>query len=360
MKTLKIKKIFILSTWIIYGIQGFAETYTVKRGDVLSSILYSKNLKPIYGKDGTLLKVIKINNELKASRGNHIFPKMKINLSIHDTENSPVAKIESPALSERHDVLSGEVDSTIDTDRKETQTNCDSLKLEQEKPSSRNFSQGGNDLGIDLLSEFIRIKATDHSNGAIARLISDATTGYRLSWGQHWSKDLRSFLSFQSARARIEDSSSTTKTLTNRENTLTQYQIGIDYQYAPRLKIVNTLMYGESLVSRSMSSTVITIEKFRAPSVAIGFEYKIHEIGHLSLRAVGAVSAVLPAEQGNYKSKLSLGKKLGIGLGNAIGDFRISGEVYYQNTDLEMIDASYSQTSIGMMIGVKREFGGNW
>lgn len=66
--------------------QGFAETYTVKRGDILSQVLYDKNLKPIYGKDGTLLKVVELNSELKNSKGNIIHPGMVLNLDVYNTD----------------------------------------------------------------------------------------------------------------------------------------------------------------------------------------------------------------------------------------------------------------------------------
>ena len=53
--------------------------YNVKKNDTLSSILYRNNLKPIYGKKGTLVQVLKINSKVKLSDGgNKIYPGMKI------------------------------------------------------------------------------------------------------------------------------------------------------------------------------------------------------------------------------------------------------------------------------------------
>ncbi|MFN3696288.1 MAG: hypothetical protein ACK4VO_02510, partial [Pseudobdellovibrio sp.] len=61
---------------------GTAETYVVRQGDTLSQILYNKNFKPIYGKNGFLLKVVEHNRLLKDSKGNILYPGMKISLAV--------------------------------------------------------------------------------------------------------------------------------------------------------------------------------------------------------------------------------------------------------------------------------------
>lgn len=58
-----------------------ANDYIVKKGDTLTSILYEKNLRPVYGKDGTLAETLKLNPKIKLSGGNKIFPNMKIVLA---------------------------------------------------------------------------------------------------------------------------------------------------------------------------------------------------------------------------------------------------------------------------------------
>lgn len=207
------------------------------------------------------------------------------------------------------------------------------------------------------ISEFVRVKSTDSSSGAEATLLSDASTGFKFSWGQNWSENFRTSLGYQSLTVSIQDSSTTTKTLTNKKNTLTQYQFGADYKYSTNLKLINSFNYGESLVSRSTNSTIISIEKFLAPTLSSGVEYKIYQIDNLALKGIASLSAVIPSKQESYDSKLSLGKKLGIGLSDSIGTFKIDGEFYYQNTDLKMNNATYDQTSIGIMIGIKKGFG---
>tara|TARA_B110001454_G_scaffold28073_1_gene27430 strand:+ start:17211 stop:18230 length:1020 start_codon:yes stop_codon:yes gene_type:complete len=316
-------------------ILGIADTYTVKRGDFLSKILYKKKLTPVYGKFGTLQKVVGINSQLKASNGNIIYPGMRLNLKISDV---------APPIVVTADQISAPTKQS------------EPLEISKRTLASDNFLSRS-DISLYGISEFVRIKASDSASGASATLLSDAGTGYRFSWGQNWTENLRSSLSYQSVTIAIQDSSSTTKSLTNKVNTLTSYEIGLDYKYTPNLKFINSLSYSESLVSRSANSSTIAIEKFLTPSLSAGIEYRIHQIDTLSLRAFATLRAVFPSKQENYDSKFGLGKKIGIGLNDSLGTFKIDGELYFQNTDLKMEGAGYDQSSLGIMIGIKKKFG---
>ena len=325
-----------------------AETYIVKPGDVLTKILLVKKLKPIYGKSGTLGKVIQLNNELKGTEGNVIYPGMSLNLDINNTNQINNTELESKEEIAQSPFLPA-YEKVADVNLLPAQ--------EQKREVANDTALSRSDLSLLGLSEFSRVKSTDSTSGGGATFLSDASRGFKFSWGQNWSESLRSSLSFQSINVKIQDSSSAAKTLINKSHTLTQYQFGADYRYSPELKLINSINYGESLVSRSINSTTISLEKFLAPTISTGIDYKLYQVDELALRGLISLRAVLPSKQESYDSKLSLGKKLGIGLSDKLGAFKIEGEFYYQNTNLKMNSATYDQTGIGIMIGIKKGFG---
>lgn len=55
-----------------------AYTYIVKEGDTLSTILYRENLRPVYGRRGMLEEVLKLNPDIRDSKGDRITPGRKI------------------------------------------------------------------------------------------------------------------------------------------------------------------------------------------------------------------------------------------------------------------------------------------
>jgi hypothetical protein len=81
MKGIKKEVIICMIMMSSLNISANDSFYIVKRGDTLTSILYEKKLKPIYGKNGTLAKTLSLNPKLDSSIGNKIFPTMKIILA---------------------------------------------------------------------------------------------------------------------------------------------------------------------------------------------------------------------------------------------------------------------------------------
>ena len=355
-------KIFI-SLFTSLGVlnSALADIYIVKNGDTVSKILAERNLFPIYGVNGSLAQVLASNESLRKSKGNLIFPGMRLNLALDNLiltdsksrlskSSSPISK--KPTLKQSTQKSQSE-NSVSEIASDESSNKVESVVLpESDKKSLVSHS----DLGIAGISEFIRVKASDTISGADATLLSDASIGFRLTWGQNWSHNFRSYLSYQSLKVSIQESSSATKNLTNKENTLANYLVGAEYQQAENLKWMGTLSYGETLVSRALNSTTVAIEKLVLPSLFAGIEYKLYQVDNLSLQALGGLIFTMPTQQQTYDAKLSIGKKIGLGLADMIGPFKIAGEVYYQNTDLKMQDAGYDESNIGIIVGISKEF----
>jgi LysM repeat protein len=83
----------ILQPTLAYG-----RTYIVKQGDTLSSIAKRELGGPVWGKNGTLRKILDLNKLL--SNPNLIFPNQEIILSLEEPEQAPVesAAMENPPV----------------------------------------------------------------------------------------------------------------------------------------------------------------------------------------------------------------------------------------------------------------------
>jgi hypothetical protein len=236
---------FILFSIFIFSFNAFSNdsVYTVVKNDSLSEILYKKNLRPIYSKHGSLNTILNLNPFLKARKRYRLYPGEKIVLPIL------LSQTETPAPA-----VTAALPSEV-------------IPNDPIRKISNNKLQSHSDLGFSATSRFLKLESTDNLTNSQATLISDASLGWKVSWGQRWSSELYSHLDYESYKVNINDSSSTSKTLLNKEQTLSNYEFGLNYLFSSKLKLLSSLIYGETLVNRSSSLSVITIQKFISPKI---------------------------------------------------------------------------------------------
>lgn len=70
--------VILLALLFCVNLSAQEHFYIIKKNDTLTDVLYAKKLRPIYGKHGTLSKILKLNPHLRSHRGNKIFPDTKI------------------------------------------------------------------------------------------------------------------------------------------------------------------------------------------------------------------------------------------------------------------------------------------
>lgn len=213
------------------------------------------------------------------------------------------------------------------------------------------------DLSIAGFEKFYKIKSNDYATGSSATMLSSACYGAKITYTQKWSERTKGYLAYDITSVGIKESSSTSKTIVNRENLLSEYSFGIEYRYSSNLKIVNSLSYSESLVNRAINSSIIQVEKFSTPKINSEIQYKVYQKENLILKAIAGVSVLIPSSQETYNSRISFGEKLGFGLLNKAGPLDLEGQVFFQNTDLKMDSAKFNQTEIGLVVGIKKDFG---
>jgi hypothetical protein len=327
----------ILFILLIFSFNVFSNdtVYTIVKGDSLSEILYSKNLRPIYGKHGSMRTVVNLNSFLKTRKRYRLYPGEKVILPI--VENQIEAPI--PAVADA-DVLP-----------------IEEIPHNPVRTVSNNKQLSHSDLSLSISSRFLKLESVETLSNSQASLISDVSTGWKFSWGHSWSDELYSHLDYESYKVNINDSSSSTKTLLNKNQTLANYEFGLNYLYSSKLKFTSSLLYGETLVNRSTSLSTISIQKFISPKIQLGLNYTLLSRDELKLFSITNFTLSLPTTQDNYSAKLGTGYKLGIGLEDKLAFFKIKGDVFYQTIKLKMTEANFTQTEVGVLFSLSKDFG---
>lgn len=88
-----IQKILFIPFLLVTTVAPTNEIHLVKKGETLTEILYSMKFRPVYGPNGKLENVLALNPAIKKSKGNKIYPGMKILLD-PISEKTEIAKVE--------------------------------------------------------------------------------------------------------------------------------------------------------------------------------------------------------------------------------------------------------------------------
>lgn len=323
------KRRLILFFAVFFSLQAPAAEYfyyIAKPGDTLSQILYVHNIKPIYGKKGTLKKVLALNKKLVKTDGNRIIPGMRIRLI-----GDPLLLQTASSSTLRHEESSFQGDEALGGSR--------------------------SDLSLSVTSRFLRIDSQDEISNANASFLSESAVGYKFTWGQSWNSALRSFLAFENYYVSMQDPTSSTRSLVGREQAIFEYSLGVEYLVSSGLKVNSSLIYGESLVNRSIDVNTLKIEKFNFPKIELGLGYRLAKYDSLLLDARVDAVILLPAKQDLYESELSLGSKFGLNVEDKIGELVLLGGVFYGNAPVKMESAIFEQVEFGLTFGLKKNFG---
>jgi hypothetical protein len=309
--------------------------HIVKIGETLSGILNEKNLKPIYGNRGSLKLIQKLNPQLSKNKGNKIYPGQEIILIRSDLE------IEVPVAAESVKLPI----AVPEVFRRENQEMVDKKMVSY------------SDLNLSVTSRFIKVESTDNRNNGQATLLSDSSVGYNFSWGQSWSDKFHTNLEFEKYQVHILEASSTTSSLMNTTQSLSNYLFGGVYEITPKVKFSSSINHGETIVSRAENPSTIVIEKFISTKFNNGVIYTILSQDDLKLNSLAELIVALPSTQETYSSKLSYGYNLGLSLEDKLSIFRIKGGVFYKSLDFKMSEANFKHTEVGMIIGLIKNFG---
>ncbi len=363
MKTGLIKNILALILLSIDLGAGF-ELYTVKKGDTVSQILYNKGIKGrknLYGKNGGVEKTISLNEEkLRPNKGNLIYPSMKIYLPINGTEIEKKKFLENPMAFVEKEMTPKNLPqhilrkpSSVPEDKTPVVqpliTHPQVMYREEEKVSHSK-------LNFFLINQFMRVDTVDTSTNTTASLLSDSGMGAKVVWDQMWEESIHTYLSTNFLKVTIAESSTATKTLTNRPQTLQSYNVGFKKFRSDRFTWVGEFEYSESIVSRSVDSSTLRVEKFRSPKFIGGVSYKLLSRDELSLTPHLKIIAAMPTKQESYDSSLSMGTELGLNVKDYMGGFQVNGEVFYRDLNYKMTGGEFRQLDLGLMIGITKNF----
>jgi len=237
----KLKKLIKSSPLLLVTLMVEAQplTYIVKGKDTLSTIAKRSLKGALYGKNGSLNKLLTLNSHIKNK--NLIFPGTKIYIfSVEKAQRVPASE---------------EVQKPSDT----------SLGvIEEHNPTSH--------LKVGLGYDYFNIDAYDPENKDTATVVSEASPKIGLNWNLEWSKDWSSEFSFSYRQDRIAVDADSAKKLDKKTYARTAVAFGLNRHWSSENKTLFFVGRSERGFLKAKNAT--EIEMLSGTSTDFGLKHE--------------------------------------------------------------------------------------
>jgi hypothetical protein len=305
------KCLAILATTIIFSMNVYAlEIYIVKKGDTLSSILFSKNIKPIYGKRGALASTLKLNPNINVHGGYKIFPSMRIIL-------------ENPKISNES------VGIEINSKQNITPQNL----VNNDRFPSDSFKQSFY-WEVSPIVSWKYLTSSDENvyRSSSVSALSNTSFGFNLAYGMNIKENLKVFsrVSLESVSF-VQDAS---VSLTQKK--LLKNSIGIGFSYEK--KWIFELAMSDEFFLTSPSQGNIDIKNVTLPEFKTTYLKDFYHYRNANFSFALSASAFLPRTSPDIASKFSYGA------GGAL-EAKLQNQAFKVGYDLNLLKATGNSTN---------------
>jgi hypothetical protein len=318
---------FCIKFLAVVSFSTTAWAYVVKNGDTLSGITYENISAKVYGKDGSLNKLLALNPHIK--NPDRIFPGQVISLS-------EVDKLAEVPTMERNIATN---DSEI-------------------APEASTLFKRGALVALTPFYNITNISATDNTTGSESIVASKYYVGVNASYIQEWNKDFQTAINLKLASIAFEEPTSSTKTLQDASKFLSTIGLETNHNAAEKVHLKLGLSYGKELFIRAASTQSTAVDAVNIPSISSKISYIIKDLSPLTLGVSASYSAKMPTKVDTYKVKFGHEYGASLYLKQLTGysqNSNIQTELGYtqrkQNTSFS------SQTETSIMLGVRFFFG---
>lgn len=301
--------IILLSS--IFAVTTSASTYLVKDGDTLSQILIDANIKPIYGKKGSLKTAIEMNRAILKKRGNLIhegqiilLPDGKTDLAIETESISPSREIA------QEEVVVVPVPVPV------------VANYVEEVGHSQDFSQSSY-FKISPRFSYVAINTkNDQLGGSDISNLTQSAPGIKGEWRVVLTP--KTSISFFGTYDRLSFYKDTNYSLTDTSFSRIGFGIGGDTALNNESWLRYSLQMNQNYFLESLSLTNIQMRSINQGEFNLGYAHNFWSFGKvMSSWGVGAI-VMLPSSRDQYNAKLGYGFKVDTSLGFLSKEFQAS------------------------------------
>ena len=244
-----------------------AQTYIVQKNDYLSKILNQKKLYPLYGPDGTISQTIALNDFLKVSKGDLIYPGQEIILPI----KTPITEVPRSKPTE---------------------------ETPQENQPKRNSTASASAyFGL----RYLQIQSQDKLNLGSLAINSNLSPSIGFSWNVHWDEKITYSIGAEALFYSYQKPNSVNRNLNRYKGQSYALYASGSYLLNEKLTLTGGIKAKEYHFYRVEQFTTINIEKEMVIAPLISLRYKIKETQNAELGTYVNFLKLLPRSADQFE-----------------------------------------------------------
>lgn len=335
--------------------------YIVQKGDSLSEIAAEHIGRPIYPKNGSLKKILELNDKLNTT--DPIFPGDV--LDIPDLTGNTIHSVESSSKAEKP-ILSQQVD-TFDNNLKQTPKHADEANIQvlnEKSPTQQSSTEQPQAMSKpkpacqpafksrykpSIEAGFFRIDSTDSATGANLIVASEMNYRFRLNYQLYKDTTWNLHLVGGIATDFIANKNSTTRALTNESGYRRDYYFGTGLLLGQNLETNFDIgVEDHDFFYTSSASSPITVERILIPNIRLDQVYFFFHRPTFRIGVKALESYLMSASGTNYT--ILNGTMFGLGtiVKFTLKNLQISAELLVEQTNQNTSVATQKETNLWM------------
>lgn len=307
------KNVFILILTLVSPLV-FAITYIVKKGDTLSEIAHKNYSGSVYGKNGSLQKLLNLNPHIKDK--NFIKIGKLINLGDFENERGLASEQVNITVAEKPNVIPPVIESKIEN------------KPQEKISNNKNYLST---VTIAPIVFFTRIDSTDIATNAKALLISNINYGVKFNWEQNWSDDTSTYQELKTAQLSFTDNLTSSTIIENKNVSVSGIGIGANFNRTNSISWGAKVNYGQEIYARGKSSSnSVILDSVSVPAASIYARFKLANRGPFALSADLEAKSLLAAETSNYTTSTGTGYVGKLGFSQDKEKYKMGCDLFYK------------------------------
>ncbi len=269
---------------------------------------------PIYGPQGSLQLILRLNPEIKNKH--RIYPRQKILIRDGTELERSVAEEAVALVVEPMAVTPADAQPAVVTTPAvkplQVQVSEASLvppaiqKVVPPTTDATGFNRHSS-VSTNIGFSFLALDGYDPDDGTSGHILSKLTPAVEVAWNQFWSSKLATKLFLRTRRIEFEPESSSTVSIKNSSITNSTFGIGVSRSLSSRWLSHFNLGMAQALFYRATAASTLEINQKPVLKVSAAAEYEVLDLSPFKIAASGGLSYWSGSSYDNYSIKAGFG-----------------------------------------------------
>lgn len=342
-------RLFFYSILIIQCSPALAYVHTVSRNETLSELCYRIVPGRVYGKNGSVQRIARLNPHIKVV--DLVYPGQKI-IFPDQLPRTDFVTQDAPLQDPKDDV------PLVVAEPKVSETKVNEPKVELKKPASPDSPQWAPSSRLFALmgQEYFDINSEDKVTKAKANFASNASPRIDVVWEVAWTKEYTSRIYFTYVAESIQNDATANKNLKRANGGRNSFGLEVMKNISDKTAIGIYGARSTRSFSRAPDNNTLTFDRISGFEVGAKAERLLFQVSKAKVTGNVKAGWLAPTQGAGYKVYAGKTATLGLNLRHELRAVTLEAQTYYGYWQQDSRYTKQYSSQIGMGIGASWRF----